>query len=218
MELQFYVLIPFLYWILTRASKSRGQRMAMLSVLILLFIVPNVIFQQLKLNDQFSDHLLMKLAHVSFLPWVYMFMLGIFAQQNFLKIHQFVRGRAVPIACAYALISYLTIHYFGWTTGNEIHPALFPLLAVTVLSLAYTVPTLSDRILHKNDISYGVYIYHMPIVNIMMYYGLISQFGYAALALIFTVVASICSWFFLEKIAIRRKKRPLVTLDNAAQS
>ena len=217
-ELQFYVLIPMIYWMLTRASKSRGQRMAMLSVLILLFIVPNVIFQQLKLNDQFSDHLLMKLAHVSFLPWVYMFMLGIFAQQNFLKIHQFVRGRAVPIACAYALISYLTIHYFGWTTGNEIHPALFPLLAVTVLSLAYTVPTLSDRILHKNDISYGVYIYHMPIVNIMMYYGLVSQFGYAALALIFTVVASICSWFFVEKIAIRRKKRPLVTLDNAAQS
>ena len=74
-ELQFYVLIPMIYWMLTRASKSRGQRMAMLSVLILLFIVPNVIFQQLKLNDQFSDHLLMKLAHVSFLPWVYMFML-----------------------------------------------------------------------------------------------------------------------------------------------
>jgi peptidoglycan/LPS O-acetylase OafA/YrhL len=211
-ELQFYVLIPLLYWILTRASKSRGQRMAMLSVLILLFIVPNVIFQQLKLNDQFSGHLLMKLAHVSFLPWLYMFLLGILAQQNFMWIHGFVRGRGLPIVVAYAIVAYITVNFFGWSTGNEIHPALFPLLAVTVLAVAYTAPHLGDRILHKNDISYGVYIYHMPIINVMLYYGLGDTFYYATIAVALTVAIAACSWFVVERPAIRKKKRPLVAL------
>ena len=211
-ELQFYVLIPMIYWMLTRASKSRGQRMAMLSVLILLFIVPNVIFQQLKLNDQFSGHLLMKLAHISFLPWLYMFLLGILAQQNFMWIHGFVRGRGLPIVVAYAIVAYITVNFFGWSTGNEIHPALFPLLAVTVLAVAYTAPHLGDRILHKNDISYGVYIYHMPIINVMLYYGLGETFYYATIAVALTVAIAACSWFVVERPAIRKKKRPLVAL------
>ena len=216
-ELQFYVLIPLIYWMLARAA-SRGQRTVMLAVLILAFVVPNVVFQQLMLDEHNSQKLAVKLTHVSFLPWLYMFLLGILAQQNFTWIHRLVRGRGLPIVCAYAATAYVTIHFFGWSTGNEIHPALFPLLAVTVLSVAYTAPTLCDRLLHKNDISYGVYIYHMPIINIMLYYGLLSKLSYVAMAVTLTVAIATCSWFIIERPAIRRKKRPLVDLAGTSSA
>jgi len=192
-ELQFYVLIPLIYWMLARAA-NRGQRTVILAVLILGFVVPNVVFQQLMLDEHNSQKLAMKLAHVSFLPWLYMFLLGILAQQNFTWIHRLVRGRGLPIVCAYAAIAYVTIHFFGWSTGNEIHP------------------TLCDRLLHKNDISYGVYIYHMPIINIMLYYGLLSKLSYVAMAVTLTIAIATCSWFIIERPAIRRNKRPLVDL------
>ena len=208
-ELQFYVLIPLIYWMLARASKDHKRRTVILALLILAFILPNIIFQQLDQNDEYSESLLVKLAHVSFLPWIYMFLLGILAQQNFLWVHGLVRGRGVQIVCAYAAAAYITINFFGWSTGNKIHPALFPLLAVTVLAVAYTRPQLGNRILHKNDISYGVYIYHMPIINVMLYYGLSSKFYYAVIAVAFTVVVATCSWFIVERPAIRKKKRPL---------
>ena len=210
-ELQFYVLIPLIYWMLARAA-SREQRTVMLAVLIIAFVVPNVVFQQLMLDEHNSQKLAMKLAHVSFLPWVYMFLIGILAQQNFMWIHGFVRGRGLPIVVAYAIVAYITVNFFGWSTGNEIHPALFPLLAVTVLAVAYTAPQLGDRILHKNDISYGVYIYHMPIINVMLYYGLGDTFYYATIAVALTVAIAACSWFVVERPAIRKKKRPLVAL------
>ena len=213
-ELQFYLLIPLIYWMLARTS-SRRQRTVMLAVLILAFIVPNEVFQQLLLDEHNSQKLAIKFARISFLPWFYMFLLGILAQQNFTWIHRLVRGRGLQIVCAYAAITYVTVHFFDWSKGNEIHPALFPLLAVTVLSVAYTAPTLCDRLLHKNDISYGVYIYHMPIINIMLYYGLLSKYSYVAMALALTIAIATCSWFIIERPAIRRKKRPLVDLARA---
>ncbi|MCE9619803.1 MAG: acyltransferase [Planctomycetes bacterium] len=217
-ELQFYVLIPIIYWALARTTKGRAGRNRATALLILLLVVPNVVFQQLALDEHRAETMIMRLAHVSFLPWLYMFMLGILAQQNFTWIHSMVRGRALPIVCVYGVIAFVTVHYFGWPTGNEIHPALFPLLAVTVLSLAYTAPTLCDKLLHKNDISYGVYIYHMPIINVMLYYGLVSKFGYAAMAVALTAAIAACSWFIVERPAIRRKKRPLIDLAKAGSA
>lgn len=214
-ELQFYVLIPIIYGILACFAKTLRNCNAVLVAMILLLVIPNVVFHKMMLDEQFSNSLVSKLVHASFLPWFYMFLLGVLAQKNFMKIHGFVRGRAVPIICVYGAIAFVTVHYCGWPTGNEIHPALFPLLAVTVLSLAYTWPTLCDRILHKNDISYGVYIYHMPVINIMMFYGLISNLGYAALSLALTFAVAACSWFIVERPAIRRKKRPLISLAAA---
>jgi peptidoglycan/LPS O-acetylase OafA/YrhL len=209
-ELQFYVLIPILYFLMARLTERR--RTLALIAMIAIFVVPNVVFQRLMLDRASAETLALKLAHVTFVPWLYMFLLGVLAQRNFGWTHRLVRGRAAPIVAAYAAISYVAVHFFDLPTGNEIHPALFPLLAVTVLSVAYTAPTLCDRLLHRNDISYGVYIYHMPIINIMLYFGLISSFGWAAAAMIATVATAACSWFIVERPAIRRKKRPLVSL------
>ena len=45
--------------------------------------------------------------------------------------------------------------------GNGINPILFIPLAVLTFSFAYSFPMLSQKLLQRNDISYGIYIYHV---------------------------------------------------------
>jgi len=77
-----------------------------------------------------------------------------------------------------------------------------------VLKAAYTKPSLSDALLKKNDISYGIYIFHMPIVNYLMYQGVMGVNG-LVLAAIATLVVSILSWFYYEKRILALKKSAL---------
>jgi peptidoglycan/LPS O-acetylase OafA/YrhL len=61
------------------------------------------------------------------------------------------------------------------------------------------------------DISYGVYLYHFPIIQLLIhfkvfdisiYFGLIATF-------ILTFVASICSWHYVEKVFLKRSSHYL---------
>ena len=61
------------------------------------------------------------------------------------------------------------------------------LLGVLTISAAFSVTSLA-KILHGNDISYGIYIYHMLVVNVVV-----------------TVIISTISWEFIEKKALLLK-------------
>lgn len=212
-ELQFYVLIPLVYWALGRLSQTRWKRNAILIAATCLFVLANVVYE--RFHQSHPDAFQVKLAQVTFVPWLYMFLLGVIAQQNFAMIHRLVAARAPLFVGGYTLIAYSAVRFLDWQTGNEINPLLFPLLALAILSLAYSAPTITDRLLHKNDISYGVYVYHMPVVNLMIFYGLLARFEYVWIALACTIVAAILSWTLVERIAIRKKKRPLIDMSDS---
>ena len=209
-ELQFYVLIPVIYWILSKAVNNKSGRQLVLIGMILFFSLTNVVNYQL--HEHHPELTIAKFAYVSFVSWIYMFLIGVLSQQNFLILYHFVKGKAIQFVVGYIILVALYTHFLNWPTGNDITPILFPFLALAILSLAYTAPYLSDRLLHKNDISYGVYIYHMPIINIMMYYGLTSKILYVFAVIIITIVIASLSWLCLESIAIRKKKHPLVVV------
>jgi len=209
-ELQFYVLIPVIYWILSKVVKYKSSRHLVLIGMIIFFSLTNVANYQL--HEHHPQLIISKFAYVSFISWVYMFLIGVLSQQNFLILYNFVKGRAIQFIVGYVIIVSLYTHFLHWPTGNNITPILFPFLALAILSIAYTAPYLSDRLLHKNDISYGIYIYHMPMINIMMYYGLTSKIVYVLAVIIITIVIACLSWLCLERIAIRKKKHPLVAV------
>ena len=48
------------------------------------------------------------------------------------------------------------------------------LLSILTISLAYTLPKLG-KILKGNDISYGMYIYHMLVINSLIALGYVGQ-------------------------------------------
>lgn len=209
-ELQFYILIPIVYWILGQCKSFPSNALLIISIFV--FFVINQIYNDLVWN--YKDNLLMKLWGVSFFPWLYMFLIGMIFQRNFDLIHPLLQNRVVPIAISYTIIAYISVNYFGWNDGNFLNPLLFLMLAGLVFSFAYSFPELSNAILKRNDISYGVYIYHIPVINLFIFYGYISDMSHVVVAWILTVLMAIMSWIFIEKPCLKLKRNPLNPLNN----
>jgi len=182
-ELQFYIMAPLLYWIFGLA-KSR-YRTRNLLILIFIFMILNIIKHDME--SEYGENLLFKLFSVSFVPWIWMFLVGVLFQKNFNALHKVLSGKILFILPLYIIFSYFSTRHFGWVMGNGISPVLYLFLAVVVFSFAYSSPLLSQKLLRRNDISYGVYIYHLPVVNILIYYGYTAKASYAIIAITITI-------------------------------
>ena len=73
-----------------------------------------------------------------------------------------------------------------------------------VINLAFLMPTLSNKLLKNNDISYGVYIFHMPIINFILYKYGTGEIQYL-IAIISTIIIGVFSWILIERPALRMK-------------
>ena len=113
----------------------------------------------------------------------------------------------------YLFATYILVKNFGFSLGNAINPVLYILLVMLVFSLSYSFSFVSNKVLQKNDISYSVYIYHIPVINIFIYYGIDSSFKSVVFALFLTLVLAIASWLYIEKTSLKLKKHPLNPLN-----
>lgn len=202
--LQFYVLIPFLYRIM--GSAERRKINIILITLISLSIIINETEQWLKVGND-SD-VLFKLWKVSFVPWVYIFLTGVLFQNNFEYVHRLLHKRFMLCFFAYMMIAYTTNKYFGWSLANNINPLLYLLLASVVFSFAYSFSTVGNGIF-RNDLSYGIYIYHMPIVNVFIFFGYAYNASYAVIVLVLTIFTAFVSWLYFEKPFMKLKRHSL---------
>ncbi|MHA6205817.1 acyltransferase family protein [Dyella soli] len=200
-ELQFYVVTPMVY-ALCGLRHRRGTLMLMLLTLALL--VPNLAYWHA--DPEHHPATTLKLFGVTFLPWYYMFLLGVLAQRHFHLLHGWLSGRAIPLGVAYVLATMLATHQLGWNASNDIHPVLYVLLAAFVFSLAYTAPTWADRLLRRQDISYGIYIYHMPCINVLLYLGLKGQTMALAFTFAAAVLIAMLSWIAIERPCLQMKR------------
>lgn len=205
-ELQFYVLVPCLYALLTRLG-NRGKRSDLaIAGLLLLFLVANRWY--FAMEDSLSEHLAHRLMGVSFVPWFYMFLLGVLAQRHFAMLHRLLAGKGLYLLVAYVLLMF-AINPFGVVRGNALGPFSYAALALVVFSCAYSLPMLSRRLLAGNDISYGVYIYHMPVVNVLIELGFRGRPVDVVAATTLTVLLACLSWFAVERPALRLKRHPM---------
>lgn len=195
-ELQFYLLTPLLAWLTLRRAWCWALILA-------LGVIANLAL--LVWTEGFGA----KLFSVSFPPWFYMFVLGAWLstrsdwQQWLLRLHP------MTLLAAYALLS-VAGHLLGWrVTGNEINPISYLLLAMLVFRLTYARPELSERLLGRNDISYGVYIYHMPVINLLVFHDKVGEPWTVIAASVATVALALASWRWVERPALRLKKLAL---------
>ncbi|MDA8789377.1 acyltransferase [Pseudomonadales bacterium] len=205
-ELQFYMITPLLYFVIPK-DKRRGNYL--LVALLLLLIVCNRILV-LPVVDS-SNELIWKFYRVSFMPWLYMFITGILFQRNFAVLSAFVSRIPwlilLPLYCIYAFV----MVNMGFETGNKISPIVFFALIFLIFRLAYLGAERSNNLLRGNDISYGIYIWHMPIVNQMLFLNYGQSYLDVVIALILTFLAAVTSWVLVEKPAIQLKH---VTLNS----
>ena len=199
-ELQFYLLTPIIFFLFKQYKK----------ISIGLFAV----FVALNTANSFlnpRESTLEKLFNVSFAPWIAMFALGAYVSTN-----KKLQARLLEINIAIPFFLYVLTYYFAltenWGTDNSINFISFVLLGWLVFKAAFTLPNLSESLLHKNDISYGIYIYHMPIVNFMIYKEMTQSYFYLIVAMFLSVLIALISWRLVEKPALKLKK---ITLRRA---
>lgn len=197
-ELQFYILIPILY-------RVGGEKNIKLISFIVLFLIISLFLKDFSTGSA-ERTLIIKLIHVSFLPWFWMFLLGVFVQRNILKILPLIEGRWFLYLGAFALCLIVSEHLSIKSTGNGIHPVPFVFLIALVLSLAFSKRNFSDKFLKRNDISYGTYILHMPIINVFVELNYVNSLGAVTLACVITLLLAITSWKFVEKPAMHYKR------------
>jgi peptidoglycan/LPS O-acetylase OafA/YrhL len=206
-ELQFYFLIPAMYLFLRLRERSIRASNQMLVALLLVFLALNQLYIYVLVPHH--ETLLSKLALVSFAPWFYMFLLGVLCQRNFAVLNTWLAGRFAAVLAAYLILGFIATRLLGWGFGNNVHPLLFVALAVVVFAGAFSGPTLSDRLLSRNDLSYGVYIYHAPVLNFLLAAGYAGSVWSFPAAMVSTCVLAFASWRFVEKPALGYKKHPL---------
>jgi peptidoglycan/LPS O-acetylase OafA/YrhL len=201
-ELQFYVLVPVLYHVF-RLKSNRAN--IILVVLIIIFIIANRILYHFQ--AEYSDNVLWKLYRVSFAPWLYMFLFGVFVQKNFYFFSNLLyKVKIIPALTIYSATMYVAASSSFIVFNNSIPPYVYFPLALLTFRCAYSFVELSRKLLKGNDISYGIYIWHMPITNQLLF---ISSSNETVLGVIFAIICSvllaIASWFLIEKRALKMK-------------
>lgn len=123
---------------------------------------------------------------------------------------------------AVGIVTYIYKKIFLHYKGRLILPALFIFLlewhfelevftplawGIIILWCAYSLP-IFNNFAKYGDISYGIYIYHGPILKILLTLGLFTQIGIWSAATVYVVcvvLIGLVSWHLLENQFLKRK-------------
>ena len=209
-ELQFYVVLPLFYLLTRRWSRWRDG--ILLAGLIAGAILNLELYNFITAHGDDSPYrLYLKFAQILLPMHLYLFLAGMLLQRNYRKLSALLRNKALVWLALYAVAVLIVGELGGVTSGNRLHPLLALMLAGTVVSFADTLPTLAGRLL-RGDISYGIYIYHMPILNLFLSWQWTGEIRYGILAAAVTYLAALASWMLVEKPALSLKKHSLHTV------
>lgn len=150
-----------------------------------------------------------KLYGVTFLPFLWYFMIGIFWSRYWARVKQ---SGWVALACTVAYFVIANLPHNGGAGLGAILTGLAALpLSYAAIWFGYNGPMVLSRLTSRiGDLSFGTYIWHMIVVNTLMAVGA-RNWDVPGTALVTGVaVASIliaaASWQLVEKPALSRKR------------
>jgi peptidoglycan/LPS O-acetylase OafA/YrhL len=201
-EMQFYFLVPVLYFLL----KNRPRLLAtVFAVSLVVNVVANLALIR---QPAIWDHMAMKLLMVSFVPHLYMFLFGFWLASDTPLREYLQKTHLIYLLLAYVL-SMNFIGSYAANASNSINPVSFVLLACIVLkvsALRLPIPGRLQSFLETTDFSYGLYLYHMPLLNLLLVLALFSPLANIGLLTGITLLAAIASWYLIERPALSHKR------------
>lgn len=195
-EVSFYIALPLV--LVPLALHSRRLATVVTAAVVLI---------GMSLSVALGDSLVGKLLGVSFLPHLGFFALG-------MAWHD-LWGKWNPRTW-YVLPAAITYGLLAWARGAAGDVAVMPLtlaaafpLSLVVMIVGHRGPVWAGALTQRlGDLSFGTYIWHMPIINLMLWAGW-SRLpdGTAPLvAVVLTLAAAWCSWHLIEKPVLARKR------------
>lgn len=135
--------------------------------------------------------------------WGWMFGVGIIIAKHYDIIEKFTPKFYLFLLPIFILI-FTDLPGVFHSTGNELGLFYFLCYIGVIIWIAFGTKKIPLRF----DISYGAYIWHMPIINLFLVMG----WHEPLFALLLIIAISFTSWFFIEKPALRLKSASLKPL------
>lgn len=192
---QTYIVLWILYKLLHGKKKT-------------IWIAANIIFIMLNFSPQVIQRILpvilYKLYLQTFVPYLWLFILGATISEFYEELSQFL----IKYWYIFAIVAFgislggfdkITIGAYSVIKALAVGPA--------IIGFSYRFPKLEL----KKDFSYGIYIYHMIVINLMIQLGLTGKFQFILIAFILSFGISIIS--FLTIGAWGRKKKVMKSLN-----
>jgi peptidoglycan/LPS O-acetylase OafA/YrhL len=130
--------------------------------------------------------------------WGWMFLSGVLAFKYFDYLKPYLSYFWLCIPLAFVIAIYGVDNVFFKATGNQLGLIYFSLYVTILLYVSFGLP----HIRLPFDLSYGIYIWHMIAVNFLLVVGVKNSL----FAVLLTIIASIFSWYCVEKPALNLKK------------
>ncbi|RYU96131.1 acyltransferase family protein [Emticicia agri] len=205
-ELQFYLILPILLYFINQPKRLLHKNIR----IAVLFVLAVLTTYFINTSSWIHAHeLLSKVLGNTVFYYLYFFLTGIAIYKNFRWIEKYLKGKVfiwLLIYAAYVLLfqTWLKLYIDPYTV-SILGIIANTLLSLLTLSFAFSFVNLSKNLLQENDISYGIYIYHLPVINIMIslrFFG--SIWDLIVMAMAVTIIAY-TSWKLIEQRALRAK-------------
>ena len=212
-EVGFYVLTPVLFWV-TRHSRNKDRVLALTALASFAFMYLVLAF--VHRFSQTAD----KAVLLTPFPWFGQFLCGWLAQRNLKILLPIVQGRVWLLVLVNLVLMFLSaradLFPFLFSGSRAIGIVNFAALSLLVLALAYGRRDLAARLLRRNDLSYGIYLFHMPVANMLLANGIAGTLA-AVLTAALSVPVAALSWFLVEKPLLARRAHALYRHEAAAE-
>jgi peptidoglycan/LPS O-acetylase OafA/YrhL len=210
-ELEFYIVLPALYGIL-RLRRHLGN-IRLLAIGLASLAVQLLIINSHQSVGQVRAH---SLLEVTVAPYLWMFLVGVSIQRNWSTVRGWLFGRAHWWGLGYLMLCAAARWLRVDTGGNNMSPVYLLPLAGLIVSLAMSAPQLSDRILRHQDVSYGLYLYHMLVIDLLVGLASPSGWGSFAAAIIVSLGLAALSWTLIEKPYLGGKRGALRAVSDGS--
>jgi peptidoglycan/LPS O-acetylase OafA/YrhL len=182
----FYIILPIVFYLIFKTKKPFIVLITIYLLSLIYWFVMDFYFN----SPLFAKQLPGYLAY---------FAVGIFLFLNF----QYLMKNKINILTI-AILTLVILSFLDLQI-NIFYPAVFGIIVIIV---AYSLPFLNN--FGKNgDFTYGIYIYHFPIIQLFRQYNLFEKFNpilMAILLIFITFLFAAFSWFFIEKRFLDRYK------------
>ena len=209
-EIEFYIIIPLTFILLSRINiKWKIIILAILSLIVNIWISFSVSEDgQTVAADLINSHktLLYKLIGVSVAPYLYCFLTGSLIYIYWDKIKSFFINKALYWLSIYLLFVYST----GYSPSHSVTSFWILisnlLLACSSISAAFSFGNLY-KFLYGIDLSYGIYIIHMIVVNLFIEFGYGYNLTHAFTAMLITFALAFLLYKYIEKPSLKLKNK-----------
>lgn len=194
-EVQLYIVLGIIYPFL---QKMKSKHWALfLSTLAVLNLICAAVVQD-------TGGIVAKLVERIFVPYALWFFIGVFCFQRRQKMLPILKKVFLPLLIIYFIIESTNIQIPGYYT-DIVTGIMMPFM---IIGCGYCLP----KIRLKPDLSYGMFLYHWIILNIIVHFDLMNRLPWYAGLLMFiigTMTAAVISWalnYYFNNIWRKRKR------------